>query len=99
MRLNRESRSGTGTGISRYVIDKLRNELTSEIQRLQERVTVLEKVAIPSTVIAEVAKTKSLDDLKLMELKALALENGIDTTDFGNKRVPYVEALKVLDLK
>jgi hypothetical protein len=79
--------------------NKLKVELLAKISILEEQVkTLLEG---KGGLVAEVAVTaeKKLGDLKLVELKALALEKGIDDTDFGNRKANYVEALKKTGLE
>jgi len=88
--------SGNSTRANRVLLAKLQaleNIVTAQGRQLD--MLFAEK----GSVEAEVAKTKTLDELKVTELKALALENGIDDTDFGNKKAPYIKALKTKGLE
>ena len=74
-----------------------------KVRILEERVQILETqvkklIGDKQGVEVEVAKTKTLDDLKLTELKALCDENGVDYTEFGNTKKPYIGALKAKGL-
>lgn len=62
-------------------IDALENKLNALLKEKQG-------------VVTEVAKTKELSELKLVELKALCDENGIDYSSFGTKKAPYATALE-----
>jgi len=75
------------------------NRLQIEVNTVKEQVkTLLEG---KGGLVAKVAVTaeKKLSDLKLVELKAVAIEKGIDDTDFGNRKANYVEALKKTGLE
>lgn len=103
------------TGASAYALKRLTIELKTEIQDNKKRIAVLEEqvktlLAGKGGLKAEVAEAKldqskeedkplALEELKVKDLKALAKEYGIDDTDFGNKKAPYIAALKEKGIK
>lgn len=89
---------GPGLGGGAYAQKRANKELVVLIQSLENRIKSLEEqvktiLADKGSIEAEVAKTKSLEDLKIAELKALCEEQGIDYTDFKVKK-DYYPALK-----
>ena len=67
-------------------------ELEAKVKTLEAIVADLVK-KIDGGVQAKTEVTE-LKDLTIKELKKLCDNNGIDYTDFGNTKAPYVKALK-----
>lgn len=65
------------------------NERLAKLEGLYK--TLASKLEAGTTAKAEITQ---LEDLKLKELKALCDNNGIDYTDFGNTKAPYIKALE-----
>ena len=81
-----------GNSNPKYVETKMRKGLDKRIAVLEKIVANLaSKLEEGTTAKAEVVK---LEDLKLKELKSLCDNNGVDYTDFGTTKAPYVKALK-----
>ena len=84
--------SRVGNSNPRYNETQLRRKLEKRVTLLEKTVaTLASKLEEGTTAKAEVVELK---DLKLKELKALCDNNGIDYTDFGTTKAPYVTALK-----
>ena len=69
------------------------------LRELEDRIKSLENIV--ASLVKKVdggvgAKTEvvELGDLKLVELKNLCENNGVDFSEFGNTKAPYVKALK-----
>lgn len=74
-------------------LERLRTqELETRIKALEDIVASLVK-KVDGGVTAKTEITE-LKDLKITELKNLCENNGIDFTDFGTTKAPYVKALK-----
>lgn len=73
-------------------VEKKFKILQEQIDVMKAQIEALQKEK--NGVKTELAKTKNLEDLKIVELKALCDESGIDYAGFGNKRNAYIEELK-----
>lgn len=82
----------TGNSNPGYQERQLQREFSARLTKLEGLYqTLASKLESGTTAKAEITK---LEDLKLKELKALCDNNGIDYTDFGNTKAPYIKALE-----
>ena len=73
--------------------------LEERVQKLEGIVDqfVKDKLGVAPDLVK--AKAKTLEDLKIAELKVLCEENGVDYSEFPNSKPPFIKALQDKGLK